>query len=72
MTGRNLQYGDKGQRTALYEVAHVIMTMPVKGGALKSCGGKARQARGFLNNRPVLTALNAASRRLRRVAFGQR
>src|SRR5262249_35343175 len=35
-TGRITKVGDGTVRTALYEAAHVIMTRPVKGGALKS------------------------------------
>jgi len=36
VTGRISKIGDKGVRAALYEAAHVILTMPVKGGGLKS------------------------------------
>ena len=36
ITGRISKIGDKGVRTALYEAAHVILTKPVKGSALKS------------------------------------
>jgi transposase len=36
ITGRISKIGDKGVRTALYEAAHVILTRPIKGGALKS------------------------------------
>ncbi len=36
ITGRISKTGDNGVRTMLYEAAHVILTMPVKGGALKS------------------------------------
>jgi transposase len=36
ITGRISKIGDKGVRTALYEAAHIILTKPVKGGALKS------------------------------------
>ena len=36
VTGRISKIGDKGVRSALYEAAHVILTLPVKGGALKS------------------------------------
>jgi transposase len=35
-TGRISKNGDKGVRTALFEAAHVILTRPVKGSALKS------------------------------------
>ena len=34
-TGRISKNGDKGVRTALFEAAHVILTRPVKGSALK-------------------------------------
>ena len=45
MTGRISKMGDKGVRAALYEAAHVILTTPVKGGALKSWAAKlARRA----------------------------
>jgi transposase len=30
--------GDRSVRSALYEAAHILLTMPVKGGALKSWG----------------------------------
>ncbi len=36
VTGRISKIGDKGVRSVLYEAAHVILTLPVKGGALKS------------------------------------
>lgn len=36
ITGRISKIGDKGVRTALYEAAHIILTRPVKGSALKS------------------------------------
>lgn len=36
ITGRISKTGDNGVRTMLYEAAHVILTLPVKGGALKS------------------------------------
>jgi transposase len=35
-TGRISKAGDKGVRTALYQSAHIILTKPVKGSALKS------------------------------------
>ena len=35
-TGRISKNGDKGVRTALFEAAHIILTKPVKGSALKS------------------------------------
>ncbi len=40
MTGRISKSGDKGVRAVLYEAAHIILTMPVKGGALKSWAAK--------------------------------
>jgi len=36
VTGRISKIGDKSVRTALYEAAHIILTKPVKGSALKS------------------------------------
>jgi transposase len=36
ITGRISKTGDKGVRAVLYEAAHIILTMPIKGGALKS------------------------------------
>ena len=36
VTGRISKIGDSGVRTALYEAAHIILTRPVKGSALKS------------------------------------
>jgi transposase len=35
ITGRISKIGDSGVRTALYEAAHIILTKPVKGSALK-------------------------------------
>jgi transposase len=40
LTGRISKMGDKDVRAVLYEAAHVILTMPVKGGALKSWAAK--------------------------------
>ena len=40
VTGRVSKMGDKGVRTTLSEAAHIILTMPVKGGALKSWAAK--------------------------------
>jgi transposase len=40
ITGRISKTGDKGVRAVLYEAAHIILTMPVKGGALKSWAAK--------------------------------
>lgn len=36
VSGRISKIGDRGVRTALYEAAHIILTKPVKAGALKS------------------------------------
>ena len=36
MTGRISKIGDHNLRTTFDEAAHIILTMPVKGGALKS------------------------------------
>ena len=36
ITGRISKIGDKGVRIALYQAAHIILTKPVKGSALKS------------------------------------
>jgi len=36
VSGRISKIGDRGVRTALYEAAHIILTRPVKAGALKS------------------------------------
>jgi transposase len=40
VSGRISKTGDKGVRAVLYEAAHIILTMPVKGGALKSWAAK--------------------------------
>jgi transposase len=43
--GRISRIGDASTRAALYEAAHIILTMPVKGGWLKSWAAKlARRA----------------------------
>ena len=47
ITGRISKIGDKGVRTALYEAAHVILTTPVKGGALKSWAAKLAKRSGM-------------------------
>ena len=36
ITGRISKIGDGSVRTALYEAAHILLTRPIKGGALKS------------------------------------
>src|SRR5215210_2769103 len=47
MTGRISKIGDAGVRTALYEAAHVILTRPVKGSALKSWAARLAQRTGL-------------------------
>ena len=47
LTGRISKSGDKGVRTVLYEAAHIILTMPVKGGALKSWAAKLAKRAGM-------------------------
>ena len=47
VTGRISKTGDKGVRTVLYEAAHIILTMPVKGGALKSWAAKLAKRAGM-------------------------
>lgn len=46
-TGRISKIGDKSVRTALYQAAHVILTRPVKGSALKSWGLKLSKRMGM-------------------------
>ena len=40
VSGRISKTGDKGVLAVLYEAAHIIRTLPVKGGALKSWAAK--------------------------------
>jgi transposase len=47
ITGRISKTGDNGVRTMLYEAAHVILTKPVKGGALKSWAAKLAKRAGM-------------------------
>ena len=47
ITGRISKTGDKGVRAVLYEAAHIILTMPVKGGALKSWAAKLAKRAGM-------------------------
>jgi transposase len=47
VTGRISKAGDKGVRTVLYEAAHVILTTPVKGGALKSWAARLAKRAGL-------------------------
>jgi transposase len=46
-SGRISKIGDAGVRTALYEAAHIILTRPVKGGALKSWGARLAKRAGM-------------------------
>jgi len=47
VTGRISKTGDAEVRTALYEAAHIILTRPVKGGALKSWGARLAKRAGM-------------------------
>ena len=47
VTGRISKMGDKEVRSVLYEAAHVILTLPVKGGALKSWAMKLAKRAGM-------------------------
>jgi transposase len=47
VTGRISKIGDKAVRTALYEAAHVILTRPVKGSALKSWAARIAKRAGM-------------------------
>jgi len=47
VTGRISKIGDKGVRTALYEAAHIILTKPVKGSALKSWAARLSKRAGM-------------------------
>ena len=47
VTGRISKIGDKGVRAVLYEAAHIILTKPVKGGALKSWAVKLAKRAGL-------------------------
>jgi len=47
ITGRISKIGDKGVRTALYEAAHIILTRPVKGSALKSWAARLAKRAGM-------------------------
>src|SRR5271167_5010901 len=47
VTGRISKIGDKGVRSVLYEAAHIILTKPVKGGALKSWAMKLAKRAGM-------------------------
>ena len=47
VTGRISKIGDASVRTALYEAAHVILTRPVKGSALKSWAARIAKRAGM-------------------------
>ena len=46
--------GDGSVRTALYEAAHVILTRPIKGGALKSWAMKLARRAGMMKAKVAL------------------
>ncbi|MGB8548072.1 MAG: IS110 family transposase, partial [Xanthobacteraceae bacterium] len=48
VSGRISKMGDGSVRTALYEAAHVILTRPIKGGALKSWAMKLARRAGMM------------------------
>ncbi len=54
VTGRISKIGDKGVRAELYEAAHVILTSPVKGGALKSWAAKLAKRAGPMKAKVAL------------------
>ena len=54
VTGRISKIGDKGVRAELYEAAHVILTRPVKGGALKSWAAKLAKRAGPMKAKVAL------------------
>jgi transposase len=47
VTGRISKIGDASVRTALYQAAHIILTRPVKGGALKSWAARLAKRAGM-------------------------
>jgi len=47
ITGRISKIGDASVRTALYQAAHIILTKPVKGGALKSWAARIAKRAGM-------------------------
>ena len=47
ITGRISKIGDSGVRTALYEAAHIILTRPIKGSALKSWAARLAKRAGI-------------------------
>jgi transposase len=53
-TGRISKNGDKGVRTALFEAAHIILTKPVKGSALKSWAMRLAKRAGMMKAKVAL------------------
>jgi len=47
ITGRISKTGDAGVRAVLFEAAHIILTRPLKGGALKSWASKLSKRAGM-------------------------
>ena len=47
VTGRISKIGDASVRTALYQAAHIILTRPIKGGALKSWAARIAKRAGM-------------------------
>jgi transposase len=54
VTGRISKIGDAGVRTALYEAAHIILTRPVKGSALKSWAARIANRAGMCKAKVAL------------------
>jgi transposase len=54
VSGRISKMGDCSVRTALYEAAHVILTRPIKGGALKSWAMKLARRAGMMKAKVAL------------------
>ncbi len=72
ITGRISKTGDNGVRTALYEAAHVILTMPVKGGALKSWAARLARRAGIKRAKVALARCVCYSPLSVRAVFGYR
>ena len=54
VTGRISKIGDAGVRTALYEAAHIILTRPVRGSALKSWAARIANRAGMCKAKVAL------------------
>lgn len=54
ISGHITKAGDAGVRTVLYEAAHVILTKPIKGGALKSWGMRIAKRAGLAKAKVAL------------------